>query len=199
MQTHEAKPFLSLTLAITLNLTFWPQGQRMPKDRRGLNLYRRWCWWLKPFCFPTCGFSCFLLNKYVMLGRQTHWRNYNKHVGFLTVGPKFTRPACRAGQQQLSIDMCCPRLTSAANLPAAAAAVDRRDRQTYGHSTLTAYWPTCVEQSAAWTANVELYCLHLCGETKDIFIFGCRRVWELLKPRYIDLHITLHYITVWTA
>jgi len=124
-----------------------------------------------------------------MLGRQTHWRNYNKHVGFLTVGPKFTRPACRGGQQQLSIDICC--LTSAANPPAAAAAVDRRDRQTYGHSTLTAYWPTCVEQSAAWTANVELYCLHLCGETKDIFIFGCRRVWELLKPRYINLHITL--------
>ena len=59
-------------------------------------------------------------------------------------------------------------------------------------------WPTCMEQSAAWTANVELYCLHLCGETKYIFIFGCQRVWELLKPRYINLHITLHlhYITL---
>ena len=54
-------------------------------------------------------------------------------------------------------------------------------------------WPTCVEQFAAWTANVELYCLHLCRETKDILIFGCQRVWELLKPCYIKLHITLHY------
>ena len=35
-----------------------------------------------------------------------------------------------ARQQQQSIDICCPRLTSAANPPAAAAAVDRRDRQT---------------------------------------------------------------------
>jgi len=35
-----------------------------------------------------------------------------------------------AGQQQLSIDICCPRPSSAANPPAAAAAVDRRDRQT---------------------------------------------------------------------
>ena len=53
-------------------------------------------------------------------------------------------------------------------------------------------WPMCMKQSAAWTANVELYCLHHSGETKDIFIFGCQRVWELLKPRYINLHITLH-------
>jgi len=30
-------------------------------------------------------------------------------------------------------------------------------------------------------------------KTKDIFIFGCQRVRELLKPRYINLHITLHY------
>jgi len=52
-------------------------------------------------------------------------------------------------------------------------------------------WPTCMEQSAAWTANVELCCLHLCAETKDIFIFGCQCVWELLKLRYIHLHITL--------
>jgi len=25
-----------------------------------------------------------------------------------------------------------------------------------------------------------------------IFVFGCQRVWELLKPCYINLHITLH-------
>ena len=55
-------------------------------------------------------------------------------------------------------------------------------------------WPTCMEQFAAWTANVERYCLHLRGETKDIFIFGCQCVWQLLKPRYINTHITLHYI-----
>ena len=36
----------------------------------------------------------------------------------------------------LSIDICCSRPTSAANLPAAAAAVDRRDRRTDGHSTV---------------------------------------------------------------
>ena len=37
-----------------------------------------------------------------------------------------------ARQLQLSIDICCPRPTSAANPPAAAATatVDRRDRQT---------------------------------------------------------------------
>jgi len=70
-----------------------------------------------------------------------------------------------------------------------------RSTDSYCHrrQELCSGWPTCMEQSAAWTANVELYCLHLCGETKDIFIFGCQRVWELLKPRYINLHITLHY------
>jgi len=45
-----------------------------------------------------------------------------------------------AGQQQLSIDIRCPRPSSAANPPAAAAAVDRRDRQadrrTDRHSTV---------------------------------------------------------------
>jgi len=54
-------------------------------------------------------------------------------------------------------------------------------------------WPTYMEQSATWTANVELFCLHLCGETKDIFIFGCQHVRELFKPRYINRHITSHY------
>ena len=31
-------------------------------------------------------------------------------------------------------------------------------------------------------------------KTKDIFIFGLQRVLELLRPRYINLHITLHYM-----
>ena len=50
-----------------------------------------------------------------------------------------------ARQQQLSLDICCLRPTSAANLPAAAA-VDRRDRQTDDgrtldrFMTLTAYY-----------------------------------------------------------
>ena len=48
-----------------------------------------------------------------------------------------------ARQQQLSIDICC--LTSAANPPAAAAAVDRQDRRTDGRTldrfmTLAAYY-----------------------------------------------------------
>jgi len=36
----------------------------------------------------------------------------------------------RSSSNYQSIDVCCPRPTSAANPPAAAAAVDRRDRQT---------------------------------------------------------------------
>jgi len=36
-------------------------------------------------------------------------------------------------RQQLSIDICCPRPSSAAKQPHVAAAVDRRDRQTDGH------------------------------------------------------------------
>ena len=47
----------------------------------------------------------------------------------LAVGPKFTRPVCRAAAP-LSTDICCPRPTSAANPPAAAAAVNRRNRRT---------------------------------------------------------------------
>jgi len=49
-------------------------------------------------------------------------------LGLLTVGPKFTRPARPAAAS--AIDTCCPRPTSAANPPVAAAAVNRRDRQT---------------------------------------------------------------------
>jgi len=64
------------------------------------------------------------------------------HVGklinmldLLTVGQKKLRCPHVARQQQLSIDICCPRLTSAANPPAAAAvAVDRRGRQTDGRT-----------------------------------------------------------------
>jgi len=48
----------------------------------------------------------------------------------LTVGPKFTRPACRAAASLVSSDICCRRPTSAANPPAAADAVDRLDRRT---------------------------------------------------------------------
>jgi len=57
-------------------------------------------------------------------------------LDLLTVGPKFTGPQF-AYQPQLSIDICCPRPISAANLPAGAAALDRRDRQTDGHSTVS--------------------------------------------------------------
>ena len=39
-----------------------------------------------------------------------------------------------ARHQQLSINICCPRLTSAANPPAVAAAVARRDRRTDGQT-----------------------------------------------------------------
>ena len=57
----------------------------------------------------------------------------------LTVGPNLRDPHI-ARQQQLSIDICCPRPTSAANPPVAAAAVHRReghtDGRTDGHSTV---------------------------------------------------------------
>ena len=53
-------------------------------------------------------------------------------------GPRVAR------QKHLSIDICCPRPIIAANPPADAAAVDRRDRQTDGRTldrvmTLAAY------------------------------------------------------------
>ena len=69
-------------------------------------------------------------------------------LDLLTVGPKFTR------QQQLLIDICCPRSTSAANLTATATAVDWWDRQIDGH--LTVLWhllrskKMCVCVFCAW-------------------------------------------------
>jgi len=53
------------------------------------------------------------------------------------VGPKFMRPHV-ARHQQLSIDICCPRPTSAAN-PPAAAVVDRWDRHTDNRPFYYAY------------------------------------------------------------
>ena len=43
-----------------------------------------------------------------------------------------------ARQQQLSVDICCPRPTSAANPPSAVAAVDRWDRRTNRRTGQTA-------------------------------------------------------------
>jgi len=65
-------------------------------------------------------------------------------LDLLTVGPKFTRPTSRGSSSYRSISAAGPSPTSAANPPAAAAAVDRRDRQTDGQThdrftTLTAY------------------------------------------------------------
>jgi len=48
-------------------------------------------------------------------------------------GPHVTR------QQQISIDICCPRLTSAANRPAIGAAVDRWDRRKDGRTDIRPY------------------------------------------------------------
>jgi len=60
-------------------------------------------------------------------------------LDLLTVGPQFTRPATRAAAAAID------RPTSAANPSVAAAAVDRRDRQTDGRTldrfvTFTAYY-----------------------------------------------------------
>jgi len=63
-------------------------------------------------------------------------------LDLLTVGSKFTRPACRVAAAAIDRYLCS-RPTSAANPPAAATAVDRRDRRTDGRTldrfmTLTA-------------------------------------------------------------
>jgi len=57
------------------------------------------------------------------------------------VGPPYSRTKIYAARvsrvrRQLSSDICCPRPTPTVNPPAAAAAVDRRDRQTDGRTTL---------------------------------------------------------------
>ena len=68
--------------------------------------------------------------------QQTNQITNKYTLDLRTFGPQFTRPASRAaaveavGRRQASIDICCPRRRSAANLPHVAAAVDRRDRQT---------------------------------------------------------------------
>jgi len=49
---------------------------------------------------------------------------------WLKADPNFKLKKYVGPQQQLSIDICCRRPTSAANPPVAAAAVDRWDRQT---------------------------------------------------------------------
>ena len=55
-------------------------------------------------------------------------------LDLFTVGSKFTRPACRARQQQPSIDICCGRAPDLSSKPAGRAAIDRRDRQTDGRT-----------------------------------------------------------------
>ena len=66
-------------------------------------------------------------------------------LDLLTVGPQFTRPASRAAAAAIDRYLLLPRPTSAANPSVAAAAVDRRDRQTDGRTldrfvTFTAYY-----------------------------------------------------------
>jgi len=58
-------------------------------------------------------------------------------LDLLTIGPKFTRSACRAAAATIDRYLlpAHARPTSAANPPAADAALDRRVRQTDGHST----------------------------------------------------------------
>ena len=55
-------------------------------------------------------------------------------LDLLTVGPQFTRPASRAAAAAIDRYLLLPRPTSAANPSVAAAAVDRRDRQTDGRT-----------------------------------------------------------------
>jgi len=55
-------------------------------------------------------------------------------LDLFTVGSKFMRPACRARQQQPSIDICCGRAPDLSSKPAGRAAIDRCDRQTDGRT-----------------------------------------------------------------
>ena len=67
-------------------------------------------------------------------------------LNFLAVGPKFTLPACRTAAAAIGRYLLpAPDLSSK---PAAAAAVDRRDRQMDGQTldrfmTLTVYYHVC--------------------------------------------------------
>jgi len=63
----------------------------------------------------------------------------------MLVRPKFTRSACRVAAAAISLDIYCPRQTSAANPLVATDVVDRWDRQTDGRTldrfmTHTAYY-----------------------------------------------------------
>ena len=60
----------------------------------------------------------------VYLQVQTRRDNYKKYVGPPYNRTKIYATVYVAGLQQLSIDICCPRPNSAANPPAAVAAVD---------------------------------------------------------------------------
>jgi len=69
---------------------------------------------------------------------------FNQYVGPPYTRTKITLPAYITRQQQLSIDICCLRTTSAANPPANAAAVNRRDRQMDTRPFYEAYRILCV-------------------------------------------------------
>jgi len=93
-----------------------------------------------------------------------------------------------ARQQQLSIDVCCPRPTSAANPPAAAAAVDRRDRQTNRRTDTRPFYDACrilcgSRNKLLPTANAfaELQGLNSC-RTGSCFLFRAfkRGLWTCL-------------------
>ena len=74
-----------------------------------------------------CGGYCKMFRGGSLFGTQC--MSIASTLDLHTVGPNLRRPRV-ASQQQLSIDICCPRPTSAANPPHAAAAVDRRDTHT---------------------------------------------------------------------
>ena len=70
--------------------------------------------------------------------------------GLLTASRKFTRPACRS--TATAIGRYASRPTSAAHAPAAAAAVDRRDRQTRQVCTGTEF--------QSYPAHSRIFCIH---------------------------------------
>ena len=75
-----------------------------------------------------------MLNKSLSYLDCQHDATHNRSLG---VGSSYRSTAGGMRRRQLSIDNCCPRSSSAANQPHVAAAVDRQDRQTDGHPTVT--------------------------------------------------------------
>jgi len=101
-----------------------------------------WDWMYK--CYISWRLAVCTRYFYKFIGEHDDQFFINKNVkSLLSVVPRL--PILRYPQQQLgrlqpSIDICCPRPSSAANQSHVAAAVDRQDKHTDGQRTDTRPW-----------------------------------------------------------